>query len=76
MRKLAREAVIFTLLAAAVAGIAVFIITIANPPWWSTAPSSFSDSIVGSIGAAGFFGAPAGLSLWLLYRLIRFAVKG
>lgn len=76
MRKLAREAVIFTMLAMAVVGITVFVITIINPPGWSTAPSSFLENVVGSISAAGFWGAPAGLSLWILYRLIRFAIKG
>lgn len=77
MRKLAREAVIFTLLAMTCVGVAVFIIASVNPQWWSNGvKEGFSETVIASVSAAGFFGAPAGLGLWVLYRLIRFAVKG
>ena len=77
MRKLAREAVIFTLLGAACVGTAVFIIASVNPIWWSNGVyDGFLDTVIASASAAGFFGAPTGLGLWALYRLLRFAVKG
>lgn len=77
MRKLAREAVIFTLLGAAAVGIAIFIVSIVNPFWWSNgAYTGFSESAVASVSIALLWGAPMGLSLWVLYRLLRFAVNG
>jgi hypothetical protein len=76
MRRLAREAVIFTLLSTACVSITIFILMLINPPGWSLQRPTFSESVLAAVTTAGLWGAPAGLSLWVLYRLVRFAIKG
>lgn len=77
MRKLAREAVIFTLLGAAAAGITILTISLVNPIWWNNGVhDGFPESVIASVSSAGFWGAPAGLTSWVFYRLLRFAVQG
>jgi hypothetical protein len=67
MRKLAREAVIFMLLASLLAFAGWFV-------FMDSTPSIFVRGEVALLYA--WIGFPIGLGLWGLYRLIRFAVNG
>jgi hypothetical protein len=91
MRKLAREAIIFTVISALITGVSMFFLLFSmtearwdyllnpvpnylssirfplNNPEWNAAVI-----IVGM----GYYGVPVGISLWFLYRLVRFAIKG
>jgi hypothetical protein len=39
-------------------------------------PSETTSEVLGDASIIGILGLPTGLGLWILYRLIRFAIKG
>jgi hypothetical protein len=76
-RRTAREAVIFVLLASAIVGISTAIISVIGPSWWTNGGGAgFWESGLAGLSAAAYFGAPFGFGLWIIYRVIHFAVKG
>ena len=68
MRKLAREAVIFGLVGALI----VALIAVSMMSKMESAGVSFATSIMAGL----LYGFPGGLGIWVLYRLVRFAVRG
>lgn len=70
MRKLTREAAIFALLTPLAVVVISFVgLTFTTFPWHPPVPR-YAPLLLGVLGF------PAGLIIWSLYRLIRFAVKG
>ena len=69
MRRLAREAVIFILLTSLLVFVGLSVLL-------STSPHSSFWEIVGPSALDMWMGIPVGLGLWILYRAVRFAVKG
>ncbi len=90
MRKLAREAVIFMLLTPIVVFVSSFAyfyhdahksVRFPPPPAGYTLDPAASSStpaseMLGDSLLLGFYGFPTGLGLWVLYRVVRFAIKG
>jgi hypothetical protein len=69
-RKIAREAVIFALLGWPTACLIILIVLLVTGAAHSTTDWLMVVPIGGLVGLSG------GLGIWILYRLIRFAVKG
>jgi hypothetical protein len=74
MQKLAREAVIFVLATPLLLAVTVFVylhfmMPVTTPP--APAPASELALLAGLL-----WGLPLGIALWILYRAVRFAIKG
>jgi hypothetical protein len=83
MRKIAREAVIFTLLGIALYGafITLYYYQLYHNTSWALGTNQtlflkLFDVVMPGLVAGFMYGAPLGLCVWIFYRVVRFAVKG
>lgn len=70
VRKLAREAVVFGLLAMPLGGV------IFGSLIYFGDKTGIQSALLGAAAGAPLWGFPGGVGIWIVYRVLRFAVKG